>query len=40
MIGAVGTPKPDVIQDPTYTSADYGSAYDTVTHGTYNIKTI
>ena len=31
MIGAVGMPKPDVIQDPTYTDADYGSAYDMLT---------
>ncbi|KAL4221525.1 hypothetical protein ACF0H5_019782 [Mactra antiquata] len=28
MIGAVGQPKPSFIQDPAYSAADYGSAYD------------
>lgn len=31
MIGGVGQPKPDFIQDPTYSDADYGSAYDIAT---------
>ena len=33
MIGAVGMPKPDYINDPVYTDVDYGSAYDMVTDG-------
>jgi len=37
MIGAVGSPKPTSIQDPMYTDADYGSAYDLATTRTDSV---